>query len=126
MERLGKLFEIKDSDIEGKGVFSKVNLRPNQTIGVALEFQNENELSINSMDKIGVAYLDGVKKNFIITGDFGRYINHAWSPNDNAELRKRGKRIFVVAKKYIPRGKEILVNYDNNPPYLKPSSSHYQ
>jgi SET domain len=126
MDQEQKRYEIKDSSIEGKGVFIKVDLQPNEVIGVAVVFQKDNNFVLSDLDKKGTTEINGVQRRFKITGDFGRYVNHAWFPNDNAELQHKGNKVYVVATKRIPLGAEILVDYDNNPHYLKPSSPDYK
>ena len=77
-------YEIKDSPIHGKGVFTNQSIKKGEFIDIcALTAQR-------------------------VTPNFGRFINHSWNPS--CEIKK--DYVFkVYALKDMKPGEEITVNY---------------
>lgn len=90
-----KKWHIGKSDIHGKGVFASRTIKPFEYIGTAIIFVTPSKS--------------------IITKDFGVYINHKSYPQDNSHLERVGNKYFLVSNTFIPKGKEILADYDQLP-----------
>ncbi|MCK5603434.1 SET domain-containing protein-lysine N-methyltransferase [Candidatus Pacearchaeota archaeon] len=86
-----KNFEIKDSDIHGKGVFATKKMKPGEFINVAL-FKG--------------------KSDYHETTIFGAHINH--SKEANARTRFEGDYYRTYSASDINPGDEITVDYTNN------------
>jgi SET domain-containing protein len=84
-------FEIKDSDIHGKGIFATKKISPGEFINVALFKSGDN---------------------FYETTKFGDTINHYNKPN--CRTRYEGKYYRTYATKEINPGDEITVDYTVN------------
>ena len=76
--------EIRDSDIEGKGVFSKKDIEKGEVVGIARIKLNRTSL--------------------------GRYANHSFNNNAKAEIN--GDEALFTATETINSGDEITVNYN--------------
>lgn len=74
---------IKDSDIEGQGVFSKKAFKPQEQIGTSRIGFDRTQL--------------------------GRYANHAFQPNARCEIMNNS--LYFVAKQSIEADDEITVDY---------------
>ena len=92
-----KVFHIASSMIHGKGVFSSRPIKANEIIGLMCTFRHNYDLNI--------------------TQNFGKYVNHSFAPN--VELMKLGTKYYLRAKQDINKDKELVVNYDKNPAFLK-------
>ena len=103
---MGKKWKVLKSKIEGVGLFATRDIVPNEYIGTAVKLTPP--------------------KKFSISKNFGSLINHKSYPRDNASLERVGNRYFVVANNFIPKGKEILLDYDENPSFLQGSLPHYK
>jgi hypothetical protein len=89
------MYEIKESEIHGKGVHATQTIQSGRVIDVCI-----------------------IKDQFGITL-FGAKLNH--SPNANGDIVKIGDDWYVEANKSISLGEEITVNYWNTPDFiLKP------
>lgn len=86
--------EVKKSDIEGKGLFTKKDI-------------GEGNL-------IGLAHIDNQPTNII-----GKYHNHSENPNTKS-VRVENKR-YLVSVKPIKKGEEITVDYKKQPELEQPS-----
>ena len=90
------MYEIKESEVHGLGVFATQDLKPNLNVGTS---------------HIGIGFLN----EKIIAGettDIGRCQNH--SKICNSEYRIVGKDLHLFTTKKITSGEEILVNYYDN------------
>lgn len=83
VENLDLSIEIKESPIEGLGVFATVPFGTGQTIGIAIEGNKWTAL--------------------------GRYANHARDANMSA--KKHGSSVVLLARKQALIGDELTINY---------------
>jgi len=95
-----KNFEIKDSNIHGKGVFATKKM--------------------NSGDLINVALFKGKDSGFNTT-TFGAHINHSSKPN--ARTRFEGDYYRTYSTKEINPGDEITVDYKVNKTLEQPEDN---
>jgi hypothetical protein len=94
-DALIKNFKIKESPIQGKGVFATQELFPGDRINIA------------------------IFKNIIYHGTrFGSHLNH--SENPNAVTKDEGDRYITYCEKKINVGDEITVDYTINPELEQP------
>lgn len=109
-------FEIKDSSIHGKGVFSTKSLKQGERIGLAIRF---------------------VFRLFpVITDDLGVWINHCpvsnkkmnaileWDDSDKA-YSESGVGWYLVASKRIKENEEIFMDYADTPFYIEGPQDYY-
>ena len=101
---------IDKSKIEGKGLFSKVDVASGECVGLLARVYGDNQFN----DK-----------------PFGRYINHLEKCNLDLKITKdkKNKVIYVlgVANRDIPKGTELTANYyhENAPkPNFKTTKSY--
>lgn len=108
--------EIKDG-IEGEGLFAGETISKGQLI---IEYTGERINDAES-ERRGGRYLFEVKKDLVIDGTHpshtARYINHACSPNAEAEHDEADDRIYIRAAKKIRQGEEITIDYGTE--YMK-------
>ena len=83
---------VKKSNIAGKGLFAKEDIKKGSEIGVAIK--------INPKRK-GEAKYSRTK--------VGRYIND--STNPNARLNSQNNKAVLIARRDIKKGEEILADY---------------
>ena len=113
-------FEVKASSIEGagKGLFSKVRLAPEDTIGYYTgKIINEKEFL--NPDRPFSAYVLWVCSTHIIIGEGPkanntRYINHSDEPNAFLTVSTRWKTARFEALRTIEPGEEIFFNYGDD------------
>lgn len=86
-----KNFELKDSDIHGKGVFATKKIKPGEFINVAL-FKGHNDDFDTTM--------------------FGAHLNHSYKPNARTRFEGNYYRTYSVGE--INPGDEITVDYTKN------------
>lgn len=111
------LIEVRDSRIQGRGVFAKRRLRKGQRI---IEYTGERI----TQDEVDRRYDDGgmvrhhtflfeIDEFTTIDGAVGgsdaSYINHSCDPN--CEALEEDGRIFIFAKKNIQPGVELAYDY---------------
>jgi SET domain-containing protein len=84
-------FEIKDSNIHGKGVFAKKRIKPGEFINVAL-FKGKDDMHDTTL--------------------FGAHLNHSSKPN--ARTRFEGDYYRTYAVSNIDPDDEITVDYRKN------------
>lgn len=91
-------YEVRDSDVHGKGVFSLKPIRKDSVICTPLK----------------VNYYIIVD----ISQDVGVYINHSWCPN--SKLVKRSNELVwdLVAIEDIKKGDEIRMDYRDTPWFI--------
>ena len=75
--------EVKDSDIEGKGVFATEDIKESSQIGIGRVMLNRTPL--------------------------GRYTNHSFTPNAKAQTMNNS--MYFIATKNIKKGEEITADY---------------
>jgi len=99
-------FYISNSTIHGKGVFANKDFYPEEPIATALIFYTPTK--------------------YMITPNFGIFINHQSSPKDNSYLKRVDNTYVTTANKFIKKGDEIVSDYDLLPPFLMRSKPHYK
>lgn len=108
--------EIK-SGIEGEGLFAAETIPKGQLI---VEYTGERVDDAES-ERRGGRYLFEVKKDLVIDGSHlshtARYINHACTPNAEAEHETTEDRVYIRASRKIRTGEEITINYGEE--YMK-------
>ena len=89
-----KNITIKESGIQGLGVFASVTLLPNIPIGVT-------------------HYIKQTPSGLRATGisELGKFINHSIEPNCQARIQ--GDEILLESKEGILNGVELTVNYSD-------------
>ena len=92
------------SKIHGTGIFAKKNISKNEPIDVAIEF---------------VLYCIPN-----VTGHFGAWINHSYSPN--TRLKYHDDAWWIFSDKNIRVGEELTVDYRKTPWYIEGPLPHYQ
>ncbi len=111
-----KNFEIKDSSIHGKGVFSSKHIRKGEKIGLAIHFM--------------------FRLFPVITDDLGVWINHCSSSNkktnsilvwdDSSEAHNTNKvGWYLVASRNIRENEEIFMDYAETPFYIEGPQDYY-
>jgi SET domain-containing protein len=102
--------EIGDG-IEGDGLFAAETISKGQLI---VEYTGER-ISDAESERRGGRYLFEVKKNLVIDGSHpshtARYINHACTPNAEAEHEVTEDRVYIRAARKIRPGEEITIDY---------------
>ncbi|MGJ8639665.1 MAG: SET domain-containing protein-lysine N-methyltransferase [Opitutaceae bacterium] len=113
-------FEIKTSTIEdaGKGLFAKVQIKEDDTIGYYTGYIIDEE-EFNNPDRPFSPYVMWVSKNHIIVGEgplsnYTRYINHSDEPNAFLVTSSRWKTARIEALCTIEPGEEIFFNYGDD------------
>lgn len=99
-------YELRDSDIHGKGVFATESIKNGDQIGVPLS----------------VKY--GIIIN--ITDDLGKWINHGWYPNTRL-VKHTGKMEWgLYATADIKKGDELKIDYRETPWFIAKPSIWYK
>lgn len=101
-------FEIKESSIHGKGVFSTKPIKKGERIGLAIHFI--------------------FRLLPMITDDLGVWINHCPStnPKSNAILEwDDDDGWYLVASKNIKKNEEIFMDYADTPFYIEGPQDYY-
>ncbi len=110
-------FEVRNSRIQGKGVFATRRIRPGQRlieyIGERITTEEaDNRYDDDAMDRHHTFLFEVDDENVIDAGRIGneaRYINHSCDPN--CEAVNEDGRIFIEAIKNIQPGAELLYDY---------------
>lgn len=111
------LYEIRRSDIQGRGVFAKRRIRVGQKI---IEYTGErisNAEADRRYDDESMrrhhTFLFTLDKKTVVDGNSqgndARYINHSCDPNCEAVIEK--KRIWIYARRNIQPGVELAYDY---------------
>ena len=116
-QKTNGLYEIRQSDIQGRGVFAARRIRPGQKI---IEYAGER-ISNAEADRRYDDEAMGRHHTFLFTldkktvvdgnraGNDARYINHSCDPNCEAVIEK-GK-IWIYAMRNIQPGVELAYDY---------------
>jgi SET domain-containing protein len=114
---------VKNSNIHGRGVFASKDIKKGERVieyvgrKVSKEesdkvFEETIELAKGN-ETLGEVYLFELNDEYDVDGNVeendARFINHSCMPNCETEIED--DRIWVVAKKSIKKGEEILYNY---------------
>jgi SET domain-containing protein len=99
-------YYLAPSKIHGTGTHATKTLHQGEKIGVGIEFDT---------------YL-GIMP--YVTPNFGRWINHSWTPNAKLDYDYKNQKWNIIASKRISKDNEITINYQDTPWYiLKPNQS---
>jgi uncharacterized protein len=119
-----KFVTVKKSNIHGRGVFAKQNLKIGTKIieyignkitkkEADIVFQETLQASEKDNNK-GEVYLFELNKNYDINGDVpennAKYMNHSCEPNCETEILDK-KEIWITTIKEIKIGEELSFNY---------------
>ncbi len=111
------LYEIRQSGIQGRGVFAKRRIRPGQRI---IEYAGERITNAEADRRYDDekmrrhhTYLFTLDRKTVVDGNSGgndaRLINHSCDPNCEAVIEDG--RIWIYAKKNIQAGAELGYDY---------------
>jgi SET domain-containing protein len=107
-----ELFEVKESQIHGTGVFARSSVSPGVRI---LEYVGERISKAESLARCeeNNPYIFTLSDTEDLDGNVewnpARFINHSCSPNCEAELD--AGHIWIVARREINPGEELTFNY---------------
>ena len=110
-----KLYKIKKSNIDNKGLYANQNIKDGTKIieykGKIITKKKVEEDSKFDNDK--AIYLFNINKKYDLDGDFkfntARLINHSCNPN--CEVAGTGLKIWVYAIRNIKKGEELSYDY---------------
>lgn len=94
-------YNIKKSDINGKGVFASKSFEKGELVGLAVTDEEAVTDVINFRDA---------------RTDLGRYLNH--QNKENASLKSENNTLNIYTNTPIKKGEEITVNYQKGPNYI--------
>ena len=112
---MNKLYRIKNSKIDKKGLYAKKDIAPGtriiQYIGKLItKKQTENN---DKFDNDKDIYLFNLNNRYDLDGDFkwntARLINHSCDPN--CEVEGKGLEIWVTSTRFIKKGEELSYDY---------------
>ena len=112
---MSKLYSIKASKIDKKGLYAKKDIAPGtriiQYIGKLItKKQTENN---DKFDNDKDIYLFNLNNRYDLDGDFkwntARLINHSCDPN--CEVEGKGLEIWVTSTRFIKKGEELSYDY---------------
>ena len=97
-----KKYDVKKSDINGKGVFASKDFKKGELVGMAVTDEK-------ALDPTHRPWKDA-------RTDLGMYLNH--QNKENATLKSEDNTLNTYAKNTIKKGEEITVNYKKGPNYV--------
>ena len=112
---MNKLYRIKDSKIDKKGLYAKKDIAPGtriiQYIGKLItKKQTENN---DKFDNDKDIYLFNLNNRYDLDGDFkwntARLINHSCDPN--CEVEGKGLKLWISSIKDINKNEELTYDY---------------
>jgi len=126
------LYEIRESEIQGRGVFAKKRIRPGQKI---IEYAGERIANADADRRYDDesmrrhhTFLFTLDKKTVVDGNRqgndSRYINHSCDPNCEAVIEK-GK-IWIYAKRNIQPGIELAYDYQYERTGLREDEKFYE
>ena len=110
-----KLYKIKKSKIDNRGLYAATNIKKNTKI---IEYKgkiiNVKETETNpKFDNNKAIYLFNLNKKYDLDGDFkyntARLINHSCDPN--CEVDGVGLKLWIYAVKDIKKNEELTYDY---------------
>ena len=110
-----KLYKIKKSKIDKKGLYASCNIKKGTKI---IEYKGKiisvkKSKTDPKFDNEKAIYLFNINKRFDLDGDFkfntARLINHSCDPN--CEVFGEGLKVWVYAMKDIRKGDELSYDY---------------
>jgi SET domain-containing protein len=110
-----KLYKIKKSNIDNRGVYAAENIKAGKIIIYykgKLITKKETEKN-PKYDNDKAIYLFNLNSRYDLDGDFGyndaRLINHSCSPN--CEVAGKGLKLWIFALRDIKKGEELSYDY---------------
>tara|TARA_Y100000590_G_C15450804_1_gene912615 strand:- start:429 stop:902 length:474 start_codon:yes stop_codon:yes gene_type:complete len=110
-----KLYKVKKSNIDKRGLYAKKNIKPRtriiEYIGklITKKETEKNTKFDNSKD----IYLFNVNSKYDLDGDYhwnkARLINHSCNPN--CEVEGKGVKLWIVSLREIKKGEELSYDY---------------
>jgi SET domain-containing protein len=108
---------IKNSEIEGLGLFSEIKISKNSFIGVT-HIRNESFPNSYIRTPLGGFYNHSKNPNIIKLGtdilpefEFGKIINSNFISSINKKDQKKSNYLFLVSLKDIDPGQELVAEY---------------
>lgn len=108
---------IEDSTVEGKGIFTKVDLLPDilmfDVVAEKIRYTNDPSLADQNPNWIGVGFQEWLK---VGPGDIASYLNHSCSPN--VILNEKSQ---LITMSRINAHEELVMDYSTTEldPYWK-------
>ncbi len=110
---LSKLVRVKNSGIDGRGIFARQPIPAGTKIGELageLITQREARRRARLLQRIAIVELDnGMAIDASVDGNEFRYINHNCEPN--VRMRAYVHRCSFFARRDIQRGEELVCDY---------------
>ena len=94
-------YNVKKSDINGKGVFASKSFEKGELVGTAVTDEEAVTDTKNFRDA---------------RTELGKYLNH--QNKENAALKSENNTLKIYTKNSINKGEEITVNYSKGPNYV--------
>ena len=110
-----KLYKIKKSNIDNKGLYASKNIKAKQiVIHYKGKLVTKKEVEKNpKFDNDKAIYLFNVNNRYDLDGDFeyndARLINHSCNPN--CEVDGKGLKLWIFALRNIKKGEELSYDY---------------
>jgi len=110
-----KLYKIKKSNIDNKGLYASKNIKAKQiVIHYKGKLITKKEVEKNpKFDNDKAIYLFNVNNRYDLDGDFeyndARLINHSCNPN--CEVDGKGLKLWIFALRNIKKGEELSYDY---------------
>ncbi|OUW11448.1 MAG: SET domain-containing protein-lysine N-methyltransferase [Candidatus Pelagibacter sp. TMED166] len=110
-----KLYKIKKSNIDNKGLCASKNIKTEtRIIQYVGKLISKRETEKNpKFDNEKAIYLFNVNKRYDLDGDFNwniaRLINHSCNPN--CEVEGKGLELWITSIKDIKKGEELTYDY---------------
>ena len=110
-----KLYKIKKSNIDNKGLYASKNIKSGKLViyykGKLITKQETNTNPKFDNDK--AIYLFNLNSRYDLDGDFkyndARLINHSCNPN--CEVEGKGLKLWITAIRDIKKGEELSYDY---------------
>jgi SET domain-containing protein len=117
-KRAGKMYEVRSSKIQGRGVFASRLIKKGERIGEytgerITEKEADRRYPFDDDERHHTFLFrldDGMIIDAVYGGNAVKYINHSCDPN--CEALEEDERIFITAIKDIPKGKELAYDYN--------------
>jgi SET domain-containing protein len=110
-----KLYKIKKSNIDNKGLYAEKNIKSGKIIiNYKGKIITKKETDTNpKYDNDKAIYLFNLNNRYDLDGDFkyndARLINHSCNPN--CEVEGKGLKLWITAIKDIKKGEELSYDY---------------
>jgi SET domain-containing protein len=110
-----KLYKIKKSNIDNKGLYASKNIKSGKIIiNYKGKLITKKETDTNpKYDNDKAIYLFNLNNRYDLDGDFeyntARLINHSCDPN--CEVEGKGLKLWITAIKDIKKGEELSYDY---------------